>query len=58
MSGFLIYSDNWIGQDQNISSGVWLKGKLQSVFFLALFDSHSIGCVKVPALLSWTDAQR
>lgn len=39
MSGFLIHSDNWIGQKQHISGDIWLKGKLQSMFFLAVFDS-------------------
>ena len=51
-SGFLIYSDNWRGPKQHISGDIWLKGKLQSVFFLAVFDSEGISCVKVSALLS------
>lgn len=52
VSGFLIYSDNWLGQKQYISGDIWLKGKLQSMFFLAMFDSEGISCVKVSALLS------
>lgn len=51
MSGFLIYSDNGIGQNQRISGDIWLKGKLQSMFSLAVFDSEGISCVKVSALL-------
>lgn len=58
MSGFLIYSDNGTGQNQRISADIWLKGKLQSVFSLAVFDSEGISCVKVSALLPWTVVQR
>lgn len=57
MSRWVIYSDNRIGQKHHISADIWLKGKLQSVFFLALFDSEGISCVKVSALLSWTVVQ-
>lgn len=52
MSGFLIYSVNRIGEKQHISVDIWLKGKLQSMFFLEVFDSEAISCVKVSALLS------
>lgn len=52
MSKSLIEFDNWIGQRQHISGDIWLKGKLQSTFFLAVFDSEGISCVKVPTLLS------
>lgn len=52
MGGYLIHSDNWIGQKQHISGDIWLKGKLQSMLFLAFFDSQGVSCVKVPALLS------
>lgn len=57
MSRFLIYSDNCIGEKKHISDDIWLKGKLQSVFSLAVFDSEGISCVKVSALLSWTVVQ-
>lgn len=52
MRRFLIYTDNWIGQKQHISGDIWLKGKLQSTFLVAVFDSEGITCVKVSALLS------
>lgn len=52
MSSPLIFSDNWIGQKQHISGDIWLKGKLQSIFSLAVFDSKGISYVKVSALLS------
>lgn len=41
-----------MGQKQHISGDIWLEGKLQSTFFLAVFDSEGISCVKVSALLS------
>lgn len=47
MSMILIHSDNWGAQKWHISYDIWLKGKLQSMFFLALFDSEGISCVKV-----------
>lgn len=51
MSSFSISSDIWMGQKRHISGDIWLKGKLQSMFSLAVFDSEGISYVKVSALL-------